>query len=71
MKTMGLRQARHFRNISLSPFIRNTEHIWPIHLSLSKVFLTAVLTIHCLCVLMPRLCGGLQGTVTSASEIQK
>lgn len=27
MKTMGLRQARHFRNISLSPFIRNTEHI--------------------------------------------
>lgn len=71
MKTMALRQARHFSNIALSLFIRNTELTWPIHLNLSKVFLTAVLTIHCLCVLMPRLCGGLQGTVTTASEIQK
>lgn len=71
MKTRALRQARHFSNISLSLLIRNTELTWPIHLNLSKVFLTAVLTIHCLCALMPRLCGGLQGTVTSASEIQK
>lgn len=71
MKIWGLSQARHFSNISPSPFIRNTELTWPIHLSLSEVFPTAVLTILCLCVLMPRLCGGLQGTVTSAFETQK